>query len=860
MTTAASPEACAAAPDAFILDLPDGGVLRGGLAAVEGVGGEPLATIRWTSSHFAGPFDFRLDAVTGIRALNTPKVTEKPVGYRCRLHGGDILDGSLASIDAEAIVLTPTGSDEPVRIDRRLVSSIRRRGRGEGVGYVGPGSLVGWEQSPVDSWRDDAARLSSATRNASITQDLASPARARYDIALSWKDVPEFVIAVAAGGSRADEPYRFEVIQSAAGERASFIIRQEKGAGSLEEVTEVPLEKNRIRLSLFVDGSSGRLAMASDGSDRIVETTVPPAKPAAPGSRFRLTLLSGDICLESLRVSAWTTDNPVVDAPAETKIVVRDGAAAVGEVRSLDAERGTVVVAGQEGETTVQLDTIDAIEFPAEPAATVRESTADDKPTIRVLGHEGMVLTGDLVSVSDTAIHVTSRGVTGFIPIPHAAISAVVMLTASPPPPLPERVGTLLLGDARVPGCVVDAAAWGGGLAWLPKGSLTASGFSDASTGKLSAVVEYVAEATRPNEALSNQVEIGGVGASIEVDDDGMFIVGMVVEDGAAARDGRIVPGDYILAVRPTKDGPFVETKGRDLEAVMNLLRGRVGTSVGIRVETPGEKPRSVDLTRGLIYVADREILDQALAAHAREGGAVPATDGKAGYPAIVALVSGDLVPAAVERIDDKGVWIRSPVTAESGREAVSVADSLVKAIELDPKASTKGIPRDRFERLLTVPRSQQSDPPTHLLRLRSGDYLRGKLVALDEKTVTFEVVGQKKQLPRDGVVRLIWLHPDGLASGEEKPQEKDAPAATTPGTALVQGLASGGQRTTIEADRVEKSFIIGRSPAFGPTRIDTNRVDRVLLGGAIAESKDDLPFSKWKLKLAPQPRALREK
>jgi hypothetical protein len=408
-----------------------------------------------------------------------------------------------------------------------------------------------------------------------------------------------------------------------------------------------------------------------------------------------------------------------------------------------------------------------------------------------------------------------------------------------------------------VPGCIVDAAEWGGGIAWLPKGSMTASGFSDAASEKLSARVEYVAEAARPKADPGNQVEIGGVGASIVEGDEGTFIVGMVVEDGAAARDGRIVPGDRILAVRPTKDGPYVETTGRDLEAVMNLLRGRVGSSVGIRVETPGEKPRSVDLTRGLIYVADREILDQALAAHAREGG--QAVEGKAGYPAIVALVSGDLVPAAVERIDGKGVWLRSPVTAESGREAVAVGDSLVKAIELDPKASTKGIPRDRFERLLTVPRSQQSDPPTHLLRLRSGDYLRGKLIALDDKTVTFEVVGQKKQLPRDGVVRLIWLHPDDLDADDEKTKKNAAAKGSMPGSLLVQGLASEGQRTTIEAERVETSFIIGRSPALGTTRIDTNRVDRLLFGGAIAESKEELPFAKWKLKLAPQPRALRD-
>jgi hypothetical protein len=239
------------------------------------------------------------------------------------------------------------------------------------------------------------------------------------------------------------------------------------------------------------------------------------------------------------------------------------------------------------------------------------------------------------------------------------------------------------------------------------------------------------------------------------------------------------------------------------------------------------------------------------------------AAEARPGYPTIVALVSGDLVPALVERIDDKGVWIRSPIIAEAGGTAVPIADPLLKAIEFDPEAATQGIPRDRFERLLTVPRSQQSDPPTHLLRLRGGDYLRGKLVSLDQTHVTFEVVGQKKRLPRDGIVRLIWLHPDDLGP-DDKERHREAPRPTDGlkenGGLVVQGIGSGGQRATIEAERVEGSTIIGRSLALGPARIDTRQVDRILVGRAIEDGNEDLPFAKWRLRLAPLPRALRDK
>ena len=72
-------------------------------------------------------------------------------------------------------------------------------------------------------------------------------------------------------------------------------------------------------------------------------------------------------------------------------------------------------------------------------------------------------------------------------------------------------------------------------------------------------------------------------------------------------------------------------------------------------------------------------------------------------------LRSGDVVPAAVETIDATGVRLRSPVTAGAGEDVVSVANQLVRAIELDPTAGSFKITPDRFQRLTTLPRSTHS-------------------------------------------------------------------------------------------------------------------------------------------------------
>ena len=52
---------------------------------------------------------------------------------------------------------------------------------------------------------------------------------------------------------------------------------------------------------------------------------------------------------------------------------------------------------------------------------------------------------------------------------------------------------------------------------------------------------------------------------------------------------------------------------------------------------------------------------------------------------------------------------------------------------------------------------------------------------------------------------------------------------------------------------------MVGLSPAFGPSRIDTERIDRLLVGKAVAAAEEELPYGQWKLTLAPEPRSLRE-
>lgn len=176
-----------------------------------------------------------------------------------------------------------------------------------------------------------------------------------------------------------------------------------------------------------------------------------------------------------------------------------------------------------------------------------------------------------------------------------------------------------------------------------------------------------------------------------------------------------------------------------------------------------------------------------------------------------------------------------------------------MQAVELIPQAARRTLDPARRERLLTLPRSQRFDPPTHIVRLVDGDYLRGHVVGLDDTHVVITVApGDEKRIPRRAVARVIWLHPEELAGGQ--PQGGGRRGAGT----TAQGVAENGTRITLAVDDMQEGRIRGRIAAIGPGVIDVATTDRVLLGAAIDGEAVSLPYRQWKLKPAAEPRAVR--
>ena len=210
-------------------------------------------------------------------------------------------------------------------------------------------------------------------------------------------------------------------------------------------------------------------------------------------------------------------------------------------------------------------------------------------------------------------------------------------------------------------------------------------------------------------------------------------------------------------------------------------------------------------------------------------------------------LRTGDIIPIEVTRIDENGVWFRTDFA-----ESKFVPNARIKAVEM---ASETGgsirVNKTKFERLLTLPRMQRDSPPTHLIRSRNGDILRGRVIGMDDKMIRLEVRLEEKEVPRDRVSRIIWLHAD-----ETDPSKKPAEAPEEARSMRVQAVRSDGIRMTFNAEWFADGTLSGKSDVLGPCKVRVQELDQLLIGGFVEKEATQLAYQNWKLQNAPEPKS----
>ena len=97
----------------------------------------------------------------------------------------------------------------------------------------------------------------------------------------------------------------------------------------------------------------------------------------------------------------------------------------------------------------------------------------------------------------------------------------------------------------------------------------------------------------------------------------------------------------------------------------------------------------------------------------------------------------------------------------------------------------------------------------------------------------------------------MIWLHPESLDDAWQ-------PLAAAPAPGLpVEAVAGRGERLRMAATGIEGSVLVGSHAILGPSRIDLDSIDRLLIGGVLEETPKLPPYAQWQLQPAAEPRNL---
>jgi thiol-disulfide isomerase/thioredoxin len=430
----------------------------------------------WQGPAFTAPFQFVIDDVNAIH-FPSPAALPQPAGEYCfELAGGDVLYGSLQTLDREEAVIESTELGT-LHIERRLLRRMIRWDGKSDLLFAGPSGLQGWK-APTDpaAWREDAGQLVTDKKGAVLRRDFGVPEQASFEISLSWTSRPNFELAL---GVSTDDPttvnraFRIEVW-----DEQLVVQRETEREADVGLLQQIETGSGRIHLTVFLDQNKGRMHVFAADGKQIAELTATSGKPKSFGG-LQIKNREGDIRLERLRISRWNGETPHVAAVDRMQIHAPDGAISYGEIESYDPERQEFSVTEKTEQTQIPKDKIHDVVF----------SNSQDVETqrMRALHQSGHKLSGKLLKVDQDGLQIQCDGIREPIHWPLAQLHAITVLQHQNQPSQPiGRSGRLELDQTRLQGSLVDATEDSKNcLLWQPIGSRNASALRGGTTARI---------------------------------------------------------------------------------------------------------------------------------------------------------------------------------------------------------------------------------------------------------------------------------------------------------------------------------------------------------------------------------------
>ncbi len=129
--------------------------------------------------------------------------------------------------------------------------------------------------------------------------------------------------------------------------------------------------------------------------------------------------------------------------------------------------------------------------------------------------------------------------------------------------------------------------------------------FLTAVTSSYDPHTTYMSPSSLDNFRIMMRLNLDGIGAALQVSEEGYTVVTKVIPGGAADKDGRLKPDDQIVSVSDA-NGEMVDVVDMKLNDVVQLIRGEAGTVVKLGVQPGGAGETKIyDITRARIELED---------------------------------------------------------------------------------------------------------------------------------------------------------------------------------------------------------------------------------------------------------------
>jgi carboxyl-terminal processing protease len=117
----------------------------------------------------------------------------------------------------------------------------------------------------------------------------------------------------------------------------------------------------------------------------------------------------------------------------------------------------------------------------------------------------------------------------------------------------------------------------------------------------------YMAPEASKNFDILMSLQLEGIGAQLKVND-GLTVIDKLIPGGAAAKQGDLKVGDRVVSVGQGEESEMVDVAEMKLNDVVNLIRGRAGTTVRLGVISgTGGDVKIIKITRAKIELKDSE-------------------------------------------------------------------------------------------------------------------------------------------------------------------------------------------------------------------------------------------------------------